>query len=369
MGIFPKKVVMKNDKIIRAILTGILVAGFVALGLFSFEARAKQTFQSGASIPKQETIRIAAVGDIMMGTEGLLPADGGAGSFRHVLPYLREARIIFGNLEAPLTQQTMTPKKSIPGRSYVFKMPPDYARHLAEAGFNMLSLANNHALDYGVAGQEDTIRVLQNYDIAFSGPPGTVATKVIDHRTVYMIAFAPYDNCNDMRDIDASAAIVANLAREGGDKSLIIVSFHGGAEGILHTRTPDQPEVFLGEQRGHVRRFAHAMIDAGADLVIGHGPHVPRAMEIYKERLIAYSLGNFATHLVINVDGIRGLAPLLLVDLAADGRVVGGEIVSFQQIKGKPPVFDPDGKAARLMFKLGEQDFPRSNALKDDGRI
>jgi poly-gamma-glutamate capsule biosynthesis protein CapA/YwtB (metallophosphatase superfamily) len=111
------------------------------------------------------------------------------------------------------------------------------------------------------------------------------------------------------------------------------------------------------------------MIDAGADLVVGHGPHVPRAMEIYKERLIAYSLGNFATHLVINVDGIRGLAPLLLVDLAADGRVVGGEIVSFQQIKGKPPVFDPDGKAARLMFKLGEQDFPRSNALKDDGRI
>jgi len=364
---------MKNDKRKKMVIIGMLITGFVVLGICSLEAREKQAYQrntlsSSSHAPGQETIRIAAVGDIMMGTEGLLPIDGGAGSFRHVLPYLQGAQIVFGNLEAPMTKETVTAKKSVPGRSYVFKTPPDYARYLSEAGFNMISLANNHALDYGFKGQEDTMRVLREYDISFSGPPGTIAKRIVDHRTVYMIAFAPYDNCNDMRNIDAAAAMVANLARED-EKPLIIVSFHGGAEGISYTRTPDQPEVFLGEQRGHVRRFARTMIDAGADLVIGHGPHVPRAAEIYKDRLIAYSLGNFATHLAINVEGIRGLAPLLLVDLAADGKIIGGEVVSFQQDKGKPPVFDPDGKAARLMFELGEKDFPHSNALKADGRI
>jgi len=365
---------MKSNKRRKIVPAGILIICFIAVGVCSLEAGEKQTYQrdtlsfSSASSAGRETIRIAAVGDIMMGTEGLLPADGGADSFKHVLPYLQGARIVFGNLEAPLTTRAVTAKKSIPGRSYAFKTPPDYARRLSEAGFNMVSLANNHVMDYGFEGQEETVRVLREHDIAFSGPPGTIARRIVDHRTVYMIAFAPYDNCNDLRDIDAAAAMVANLAREDGSP-LIIVSFHGGAEGVSRTRTPDQPEVFLGEQRGHVRRFARAMIDAGADLVIGHGPHVPRAAEIYKDRFIAYSLGNFVTHLAINVEGIRGLAPLLLVDLAADGKITGGEIISFQQDRGIPPVFDPDGKAARLMFELGEKDFPYSNALKADGRI
>jgi hypothetical protein len=355
---------MKNNSRKKRFFTEILVIGFIVFGIFSIGLASPDT----DTAPKQEIIRIAAMGDIMMGTEGLLPADGGAGAFKQALPYLQGAQIVFGNLEAPLTKRTVTPKKNIPGRSYVFKTPPDYAKHLQDAGFNMVSLANNHALDYGVEGRADTMKTLQEHDIAFSGPPGTIATKIIGQRTVYMIAFAPYANCNDMRNIDAAADMVANLKEKDKD-SLIIISFHGGAEGSSYIHTPDKLEVFLGEQRGHVRRFSRAMIDAGADLVVGHGPHVPRAMEIYKERLIAYSLGNFSTHLVMNVKGVTGLAPLLLADLAADGRIVGGAVVSFQQTKGIPPVLDQDGKAARLMFELGEKDFPQSNALWVNGRI
>ena len=77
---------------------------------------------------------------------------------------------------------------------------------------------------------------------------------------------------------------------------IVIVSFHGGAEGSEYTNITKKTEIFLGENRGNPYEFSRVAIDAGADVIFGHGPHVTRSMDIYKNRFIAYSLGNFATY-------------------------------------------------------------------------
>ncbi len=92
---------------------------------------------------------------------------------------------------------------------------------------------------------------------------------------------------------------------------IVIVSFHGGGEGTGFEHVPFKIESYNNEKRGDVHAFAHNAIDAGADLILGNGPHVCRAMELYKNRLIAYSLGNFCTYRSVSVEGIGGLAPLL----------------------------------------------------------
>jgi hypothetical protein len=103
--------------------------------------------------------------------------------------------------------------------------------------------------------------------------------------------------------------------------------------------------------------FARMAVDAGADLVIGHGPHVVRAMEIYNDRLIAYSLGNFATYYGISVAGIKGIAPILLTTLDGEGRFVEGEVVSTVQLRPAGPSIDPQQRALKLMRGLTAEDF------------
>ena len=116
--------------------------------------------------------------------------------------------------------------------------------------------------------------------------------------------------------------------------------------------------------------FAHAVIDAGADLVIGHGPHVPRALELYRERLIAYSLGNFCTYYGISVAGLKGLAPLLQVTLTEQGEFVQGRIISARQQRPLGPIPDVSNEAASLMKRLTEEDFPNTTlAVDEQGQI
>jgi poly-gamma-glutamate capsule biosynthesis protein CapA/YwtB (metallophosphatase superfamily) len=308
-----------------------------------------------------ETIRVAAMGDIMMGTDNMLPTDGGAGLFAEVTPFLKDADVVFGNLEGTLSNQGRTHKTK-----YAFRTPPEYGRHLEAAGFNMMSIANNHINDFGDIAKQQTIETLERHGIAWSGPPGTVARKTVNGLKVAMIAFHASPTSNYLLDIPGAERMVA---KEAATNDIVIVSFHGGAEGQDHIHTPRAMERYLGEQRGEVVRFSRAVIDAGADLVIGHGPHVPRAVEIYRDRLIAYSLGNFCTERGINVKGYTGYAPLLLVDLKPDGRVSGGRVVSFLQTFAQPPKLDGEERAAKLMYELGVADFPDSNAVGPTGDL
>lgn len=310
------------------------------------------TSDTTTSVQDQKVIRIAAMGDIMMGTQGSLPSDGGNGLFRDVKPYLKDCAVVLGNLEAPLTDRGAPTKVVVKGRSYVFRTPPSYGRHLKDAGFTVVNLANNHTNDYGPKGRAQTREVLDGLGIKHTGAPGQIAWQDVGGKRVAIIGLAPNIGCQNINDIPGAVALVKQAAKH--PETIVIVTFHGGAEGSAHTRLVDGPEHFLGENRGNLRKLAHSVIDAGAALVIGHGPHVPRGIEVYKNRLIAYSLGNFATPTGMSVHGATGLAPLLLADINPSGELVNMEIVSFRQQKGVGPRKDLSNGAAKTIIALSQ---------------
>ncbi len=321
-------------------------------------------------LPGPSPIRIAAVGDIMLGTDypqNRLPEDGGTSLLGPVADVLRSANVAFGNFEGTLLDGGEPSKRCNSRSCYVFRTPTHYADHLRAAGFDVVSLANNHARDFGEEGRSSTIRALENAAIRHSGRFGDVARWTVDGTRVAMIAFSPFGGSWPMLDLEQATAQIRALA---DSDDIVIVSFHGGAEGDEHIRIPFATEVFHGEDRGDVAAFARAAIDAGADLVLGHGPHVPRALELYRNRLIAYSLGNFCTYWGIKVSGYNGLAPILLADLAADGTFLGGRVVSAVQERPLGPVPDPQHRAARLIKELSNLDFPDSPLqIADDGEL
>ncbi|QWV95716.1 CapA family protein [Geomonas oryzisoli] len=316
------------------------------------------------------TVTVAAVGDIMMGsdfpTPKLPPRDGGD-LFAAVTSYLRRADIALGNLEGPLCSEEAPAKEPLPGRRYLFRTPPTYARNLKEAGFSVLSLANNHARDFGPAGLEATRKALSGAGLQFSSKKGEIARFDLHGVRVAVIAlsFGP-----PPRSIVFPAQPLQEIERAARDYDLVILSIHAGAEGRGALHVAPGEERFLDEPRGDLVRFAHDAIERGADLVLAHGPHVPRALELYRGRLIAYSLGNFATYGGVSVAGESGYAPLLTVELAADGAFLGGNIDSFRQSRYTGPQPDPKRRALRLMRRLSSEDFPDSPlVIGDGGRI
>jgi hypothetical protein len=151
---------------------------------------------------------------------------------------------------------------------------------------------------------------------------------------------------------------------------VVVVSFHGGAEGSKALHVPKGRELFLGENRGDLRAFTHAVVDAGADLVLGHGPHVARAMEFYKDTLIVYSMGNFATYGQFNLKGPQGLGMVVEAELGGDGRFVSARILPTKQEGKGIPVPDPERQVISLVRQLTEEDFPNTGAVVgEDGTL
>jgi poly-gamma-glutamate capsule biosynthesis protein CapA/YwtB (metallophosphatase superfamily) len=214
-----------------------------------------------------------------------------------------------------------------------------------------MSLANNHANDYGPEGRAQTVETLEALGIQHAGAPGEVAVFQTGDQEVAFLALAPNRGCQNINDIDGAVNLVKTTLKENPTR-LVFVSFHGGAEGSAHMVLPHGPELYLGENRGDLIKLAHALIDAGAAAVLGHGPHVPRAVEVYKDHLIAYSLGNFATAAGINVSGATGLAPLLLFEVDDSGVLKNYEIISFRQKMNQGPKLDATNEATEVIADL-----------------
>ncbi len=322
--------------------------------------------------PKPERrLTIAAVGDMMLGTDypkNRLPDDDGVSFLAAVTPWLSSADLAFGNLEGVLVDGGEPGKRcKNPDACFRFRSPPRYALHYKAAGFDVLSLANNHARDFGEAGRTETMRTLDAVGIAHSGRVGTFASMTVDGLRVAVMAYAVTRNSNMLLDYAYAEEKIREFAR---DHDIVLVSFHAGAEGGDVTHLPFDDEEYYGEPRGDVVRFARMAVDAGADLVIGHGPHVVRAMERYKDRLIAYSLGNFATYYGISIAGIKGIAPILLATVDGNGRFVEAEVVSTRQVRPSGPSPDPEQRAYRMLEQLSTADFGQPGlSFRDDGRI
>lgn len=340
----------------------------------------------GTPIPSNDgMITIAAVGDIMLGStsinETFLPPNDGGDSLKAVTPILTAADIAFGNLEGPLVDGGVSakcppPKPLRPGeaakpvRCFAFRSPTRYGKYLKDAGFDVLSIANNHASDFGERGRSSTRKVLDGLGIAHTGGDrGGFAMTVIESkgRKIAFIGFAHNAINPNVNELDAAAQLVRNAKKKA---DIVVVSFHGGAEGENAQNVPRTTEIFVGEMRGNLPLFAKTVVDAGADLVLGHGPHVLRGMEIYKNRLIVYSMGNFATYGMFNLKGAQGLTGIFEIRLASDGIFLGGKIHAGKQPGRGMPELDPTGEAVRKIRFLSQADFPATAPkIADDGTI
>jgi Bacterial capsule synthesis protein PGA_cap len=305
-------------------------------------------------------LSVAAVGDIQFG-QGWPPGsvqlapDSAKGLFTRVQESLGAADITFGNLETVLADSGESTKCGRGSRNcYAFRAPTMYAEALRRAGFDVVSTNNNHAGDFGAAGRVATKDALDHVHLHSSGPQSGVASWESNGLRVALIAFATGDGPYLVQDIaSARAAVIA------ADRShdLVIVSFHGGAEGAGATRVPKTTEYAYGENRGDVHAFARAVVDAGADLVLGHGPHVLRGVEIYRGRLIAYSLGNFASWHGLNLQGPLGRSVILRVTLAINGVILNASIDPVVLEQPGIPTPDPDRASVRIIQQLSTLDF------------
>jgi len=306
----------------------------------------------------------------MMGTTypGVqLPPQNGELLFRDVDSILPAADLTMGNLEGPLLDGGTCTKQLVAGRSYAFRTPPAYAANLVRSGFDFVNLANNHLDDFGPEGLDTTIRTVTAAGLTYGGPGGKAGRFEVRGKKVEVVSFSFCAGTNSYFDIPGAQRIVAEKARWN---DYVIVSLHGGGEGVNYLHTPDSFEYFLGWPRGNVVKFAHAVIDSGADLVWGHGPHVPRALEMYRGRLIAYSLGNFCTWTGFNINAERSYAPILKAVLDSTGAFLSGHIFSCLQRPGQYLKQDSLSRAVRLMIQLTAEDFPRSGPrISDDGTV
>ncbi|MCF7918779.1 MAG: CapA family protein [Candidatus Cloacimonetes bacterium] len=309
---------------------------------------------------KGDNLCLMAVGDIMPGTnypsERYLPVGDGSGLVSHkVRGQLLGADILCGNLEGCFLDAG-EPSERKKGK-FLFRIPEKLGSVLTFNGFDLLSLANNHAGDFGDEGRYNTQRVLDSLGIEYAGFLEKPAA-IIEHDDyrVGFLALAPFRGCLSDWQRYFVEAIIDSLSLE---TDLIIASIHYGGEGedFLHIKNED--EIYMGENRGNPVAVAHWLVDCGVDLINGHGPHVPRAMELYKGRLIAYSLGNFITWGRFYLEGeYRPLAPVLQVYYDKEGNFIYGNIISCRQNYEQGVDIDADRKAAQVLQELSETDFP-----------
>ena len=318
---------------------------------------------------------IVGAGDVMMGSisAGLNPAlkpgvdvaslvgADLAGIFRH-------ADVAFVNLEGPLYEGAQGTGKDC-AQCFAFHGPTYYAGVLRSLGVDVVSLANNHSGDYGEAGRDSTMAALRANGIVYGGldRDGARAGEMVlpNGKRVALVAFAPNNGTLNINDLTRAAQIVRDLKKT---HDLVMVSFHGGGEGWTYVHVKPGTETFVGENRGNVTAFAHIVIDAGADIVIGQGPHVPRAVEVYRGHLIAYSLGNFWTYSGVQTYAVSGLGPVLEAWVAPDGAIAGFTIHSTRQAGLGVPHLDPLDEASRYMLYLTRSDFPGTSALLEGHR-
>lgn len=350
---------------------------FVAYFLLSCQSKTVVQAQT-PSLPTdslrkiKDTISIVAVGDMMLGSafpsKLNLPPDDAINSFKALDSFLK-GDIVFGNLEGCFLNQGNSSKckGANPNSCYAFRMPDRYGSIFKQAGFNVLSIANNHVGDFDSRGRKNTARILDSLQIKYAGQlnkPFDIFE--IDSVKYAFCAFAPNENTVSIKAIDSAKSLVASLKKQ---VDIVIVSFHGGGEGANFEHVTREIEFFYKENRGNVYAFAHGVIDAGADVVLGHGPHVTRAVEVYKNKFIAYSLGNFCTYGLFSLKGPNGFAPLLQIKLNAKGDFLYADVVSVKQDKINRLTLDEHFTAFKKIQNLTDQDFKGHGLKFENNRI
>ncbi len=316
------------------------------------------------------SVTVLAVGDIMLGAsmEPSIKQYGPDHPFQATAGIIRSADIAIGNLEAPFGTEGRPFKKR-----FTFLVPPSYAGALARAGFDVVAMANNHMMDYGSEPLLETIRILDSLGIAYSGAGRNLAQArrpAIVERNGLKVAFLSYSKVHPA-EFWATAKragtapgektyIAEDVAAAKKQADLVVVSFHWGAE-------------LMDTPKSYQRELARLAIDSGADLILGHHPHILQGLEVYKGKLIAYSLGNFAfgsrsrkctESIILEVDlSPNGLREARIVPLSVDNLKTGFQPTVVTGKEGRAVLenlrrlskllgfdFEPTDSVARVRF-------------------
>ena len=314
-----------------------------------------------AAAPRPGPVTIAWVGDITPGSAMGVPPGNGAAQFAGVRRRLRAADLTFGNLEGTYSVGGASKCAGGAGHTcFAFQAPPAHARALRKGGFDAVNLANNHAWDFGARGQVQTTRALRRAGVAATGRPDEITVLRGGGLRVALLGFAAYPWAASLTDLAGVRSLVRRAAKKA---EIVVVAMHAGAEGADQTHVPEGAEVAYGENRGDSRAFAHEAIDAGADLVVGSGPHVIRGVERYHGRLIAYSLGNFAGWNNFGMGGALSESAILRVKLDADGTPISTHWIPIRLEGPGIPTIEHDGTSKRLVKQLSKQDFGRAAGI------
>lgn len=320
---------------------------------------------AGAATTPPKTVTLTFVGDTILGNSPRLPADA-ARYLASMRKQLSAADVTFANLEGTFTS---TGPSKCPGGStdtcYAFRNPPSFARAYAGAGVDVVGLANNHSYDFGAEGLRSTKAAVSDAGMRSTGLPGQVTYLRRQGVRIAFVAFAPYVRTNNLLDLTTAGRLVRQAH---GQAPIVVVYMHAGAEGADADHVTGREEHYVGEDRGNPKRFAHMAIDNGASLVVASGPHVLRGMEIYKHRLVAYSLGDFANYRNFSAGGTLSRSLVLHVTLTTRGALYAARLVSVTlATTGHATV---GGDSVPFVARLSRQDFGvRAARIRKDGMI
>jgi poly-gamma-glutamate capsule biosynthesis protein CapA/YwtB (metallophosphatase superfamily) len=309
------------------------------------------TAASGAAPAQARPVTLTWVGDMAFSTDRDLPTGGPRAAVAPMSRALHHPGLTLGNLEGTLGRGG--PSKCA-GNCFAFGAPASYARGYRRAGFDLLNLANNHSHDFGETGLRQTRSALRRARIPHTGLGREITVRKVAGTRVAFLGFAPYRWASNLLDIPGARRQVRAARRRA---KLVVVVIHAGAEGSGALHVPLGPETAFGENRGDTRRFAHAVVAAGADAVLGSGPHVLRGMECYRRRLIAYSLGDFAGFHTLSTSGLQGLSGVLRLNLRSGGALRSARLIPVRLTPPGLPRRDRGGASIRLVRGLSKQDF------------
>ena len=318
----------------------------------------------------QDTVTLVAVGDVMLGTifpdvTDLADEETAEGFFSEVKPYFEDADVVFCNMEGVFADSLVKECKA-----FCFGMPSTYVKYYVDAGFNLISVGNNHSNDFRTYGRENTAKILDEQQLNWAGYQTKPQTTFTINGVRYgFCAFSPNSHIASLHDYKNVKAIVREL---DSLCDVVIVSMHCGGEGTAYQHVTRKDDYYIEQNRGNAYEFAHMAIDAGADVVLGHGPHVTRGVEIYNDRLIAYSMGNFATYSQIKIQGRLGIAPIFRIRIdGATGTFIDAQIIPTYQTKpNNGPLVDPEQQAIKIIKELSAIDFKDNPpTISDDGWV
>lgn len=313
-----------------------------------------------SSFADPNVLRITLVGDVIPGSV--------AEKFKYLSPTAQQisdfqtitagSDFVIGNYEGTLCNQGIAKKCEWQNPCYAFRLPESEAALFGKLGFRMLSVANNHSLDFEPVCRKTTVEVLETVGISTSGLPGQIARLKVKEVKVSLIAFHASAYFNSTLDLSKAARMI----REERKRSdLLLVYFHGGAEGTGATRIPFKPEIYVGENRGDVVAFAHKAVQAGADFVFGSGPHVIRACEHYHGKVISYSLGDMIFGIDRTGESFEREGLAVRLDFDVGKRRLIHHFRSVLLGGNGWPALDPSGSAVSKLRQRSSEAFKSDN--------